>query len=99
MNWPKQHTDLWNKHRVGTEASADSCIVAMATAWRRYAEIHKMRYESSIGEDGVCGEGWAKIGEGLRVLLVGEIGGLDAGTVDSYILDTARNEGVGEDDL
>jgi len=59
----------------------------MLRGWIQYAEEHQKQYESTIGEDGVLGPAWAQIGDGIRQLLNGDLGRLDAGTLDSIIND------------
>src|SRR5689334_8351849 len=77
-------------HRVLAEDS----IARLLQAWARYADAHKGMYGSPIGEDGVLGDEWRTIGLALRGLLNGELGRLDGGTLDAFILDTLRAEGA-----
>jgi hypothetical protein len=72
-------------------------MVDMLKAWAGYAEDHKARYESKIGDDSVIGREWEAIGDALRGLLNGETGALDCGTVDGFILRTMRANGVNTD--
>lgn len=69
-------------------------IVRMLDAWKEYAADHKARYESPIGDDGVLGAYWESIGDALRGLLNGETGRLDCGTLDGFILDTMKENGI-----
>jgi hypothetical protein len=64
--------------------------------WALYADAHRERYGSGIGDDGVLGPEWAKMGEAIRGLLNGDIGSLDAGTLDAFIGETLRAEGFHE---
>lgn len=71
----------------------ESPLVSLIGGWALYADLHKARYESGIGEDGVLGECWARIGVELLGLLNGESGRLDCGTLDGFIRDTLTAEG------
>jgi len=71
-------------------------IVALFKGWLLYADRHKTRFESGIGDDYFLGPEWVKIGLAIRVLLNGELGRLDGGTLDSVILDTLNAEGFDE---
>jgi hypothetical protein len=77
----------------------ETSLVHMLTAWAVYAESHKIRYESPIGEDFVLGTEWRQIGLSLRGLLNGETGRLDCGTLDSFILDTLKENGFGDNEF
>lgn len=68
----------------------------MLIGWKTYAEAHKRRYDSLIGEDYILGPAWKEIGEGIRTLLNGELGNLDGGTLDGFILDTLHENGFTE---
>src|SRR5574342_418587 len=58
-----------------------------------YADTYFKRYESRIGDDGVFGEAWLDALRSVRILLNGEIGRLDGGTVDSLIVAMSKLEG------
>lgn len=78
---------------------AELPIVTLLSAWANYADRHKLRYESGIGEDYVLGPAWAKIGASIRTLLNGESGRLDCGTLDSFLCTTLAAEGYNPDEL
>ena len=63
----------------------------------QYADYHQRRYESRIGDDGVLGDPWADILKSARVLLNGECGRLDCGTVDGLICEMLEAEGFDVD--
>ena len=88
--WQTRHNNAAVRPRAGTEES----LVAMLRGWATYAHVHKESYDSPIGDDGVLGPEWQAIGESLRGLLNGDIGRLDGGTVDSFIVDTLRDNGA-----
>lgn len=60
-------------------------IVEMLNGWSRYAVAYRQRYESEIGTDSVLGHAWLNVAKGIHEMLNGEIGRLDAGTLDSVI--------------
>jgi len=72
-------------------------IVSLFSGRLKYADEHKWKYHSGIGEDGLLGDEWAKIGGALRGLLNGETGRFDCGTLDKLIADTLRAEGFDPD--
>lgn len=61
-------------------------IVTLLNGWLEYAETHRDRYGSLIGEDYVLGAAWADMGLALRAMLNGETGRLDCGTLDGMIV-------------
>lgn len=74
-------------------------IVHLIAGWARYADVHRDRFESGIGEDGFLGPAWAAMGANIRTLLNGELGRLDGGTLDSFLCDTLVAEGFDPDTL
>lgn len=84
---PKLPGDWKERHN----SAVDSYISAVSD--------HRARYESPIGDDGVLGPEWRDIGLGIRGLLNGETGRLDCGTLDAFILDTLKAEGIETDGL
>ena len=65
----------------------ERAIVEMLQGWERYATAHQSAYSSEILEDGVLGDAWSQIGEGLLGLLNGHLDRLDGGTLDRKIRD------------
>jgi hypothetical protein len=90
--WKQRHNDA-----VMRPNGKERAIVEMTRAWSDYADKHKVRYESTIGEDGVLGPAWEEIGDALRTLLNGETGNLDCGTMDAFLLKTMAGNGVSTD--
>jgi hypothetical protein len=74
-------------------------IAVMLAGWARYADEHRERFESSLGDDRVLGPMWAAIGSAILGLLNGETGDLDCGTLDAFIRNTMIAEGVNLEDL
>jgi hypothetical protein len=92
--WALKHDEAIDRPR-GFEVP----IVRMLHFWEMYAVEHQKRWESPIGEDYVLGDYWTDIAKGIRGLLNGETGRLDCGTLDSFILETLRENGVETDGL
>lgn len=96
--WQDRHDTEWRSVHAAP-IQEGRCIAAMLKAWQGYAQAHKTRHDSLIGDDGVLGREWARIGGALRGLLNGQTDNLDCGTVDAFILTTAAQNGVKEDEL
>ena len=84
---------------VGMPTNSEGPLISMLRGWLNYADRHYLAYESTIGEDGVLGPEWAKIGASLRELLNGELGRLDGGTLDGVLYDTLKAEGFDPDQM
>jgi len=69
-------------------------IMQILSGWEDYADRHRKRYESLIGDDGFLGPQWEAIGDALRSLLNGELGRLDGGTMDGAILKIMEDNGI-----
>jgi hypothetical protein len=87
--WERRH----NAAVIAPVPTYEAGLVGMLKGWATYASDYTARYETPIGEDYVLGVAWQKIGEELRTLLNGELGRLDGGTLDSFILGTLRENG------
>lgn len=72
-------------------------IVGMFKAWYEYAVLHELRFDSMIGDDYILGKAWSEIGSQLRVLLNGECGRLDCGTLDAFVFNTMKDHNVDMD--
>lgn len=92
--WAQRHNVALAVGVYNRPTSFASAMVSMLMGWEAYAKQHKQRYESPIGEDGVLGQEWQAIGEGLIGLLNGELGELDGGTLDAFLRDTMRENGI-----
>ena len=88
--WHERHRDAV----IAPASDKEMPLVFMLRGWAEYADQHARRYESKIGDDGVLGPAWESIGDAMRGLLNGETGRLDCGTLDGFILDTMRANGV-----
>ena len=92
--WRERHNEA-----VARPTGVERPIVALINTWIDYAQAHEKAYESSIGEDGVLGPQWAKIGAALRMLLNGDLRRLDGGTLDKCIGDALHDAGFNPDEL
>lgn len=94
--WQDRHDEAI-KHRAifqNKHYAMETPMVDMLRGWAEYAEDHKARYETPVGDDGVLGAYWESMGDALRGLLNGETGRLDCGTLDGFILNTMKFHGV-----
>lgn len=81
-NYFEPHRREWNKR--------GNPIPEGVKAWVKYAEGYKSYL---LSEDAVLGPAWYDWGKGLRGLLNGDLGDLDAGTIDCLIHDTLIKQG------
>lgn len=89
--WQARHVEAMRNPIKGEKP-----IVQTLDALKDYAFWHKVRYDSLIGEDGVLGQYWADIANGLIGLLNGETGRLDCGLIDGQIRELAKVNEVDE---
>lgn len=82
-----------------TYSAFESAIVNSYVAAVDYADAHLHRYKSPIGEDYVLGPAWVNWLRSIRVLLNGETGGLDCGTMDRNLIELAEEHGMRLDDI
>ncbi len=87
-SWIARHRDA-----VSEPKGAETPIVGLFWAWLTYADTHRARFESGIGEDYVLGPVWATIGRSLRELLNSDCGRLDCGTLDGIVCNVLAAEG------
>ena len=76
-----------------------SALRAMLVGWERYALAFRDRYECDISTDGVLGDQWLAVGEGLRQLLGGDTGGWDCGSINHNIVRIMGEHGFPREDL
>ena len=77
-----------------TEANRPGmAILSMLSGLAIYADWHRGRFGSDIADDGVIGREWREALGAVRGLLNGELSGLDAGTVDSTIVEMGKAAG------
>lgn len=73
----------------------ERAIVGMIKSLEEYARAYRRSWDSPIGEDYVLGaDGFKPMVEGLRVLLNGDSGRLDCGTIDGYLLKLCADNAV-----
>lgn len=88
----KRHYDAMTNPKSEFEAA----IVLMIRGFAEYADAHKVRYDSPIGEDFVLGRPWKQIGKSIIDLLNGETGRIDCGTIDGLIRKIAKEQNATE---
>ncbi len=71
---------------------AGDSLAQAINAWCEYASAHLRRHESPIGADYILGDAWKYWGLQLRILLNGETGDLDCGTLDTIIHDNLKEQ-------
>ena len=81
--WKYRHLQAMQVHPVGVAVRA----------WCEYAAMVDKEFGHQIGQDTALRDHWAAWGEGLRRLLDGPTGGLDAGTVCAIIEDNLTAQG------
>lgn len=79
----------WQTHCKGTSHPVWQMLLTLC----RIADNHKARYASNIGDDGVLGDHWEQMVQGLRGMLNGDCGTLDCGTVDHILCHMLEIEG------
>jgi hypothetical protein len=86
--WQDRHMSA-----LRTPRGFEAALRDMIEAWARYADEHRARYGSGIGEDHVLGDAWMELGRGILVLLNGEAGRFDCGTLGGFIRSALTTEG------
>lgn len=98
--WDTRHNSaLHLGNGAAISSTHEGAIVNMLRGWENYAKAHKVRFESPIGNDYVLGPAWQEIGQGIRTLLNGELGRLDGGTLDGFVLNTMAENGIDTENL
>lgn len=77
----------------------EQAIAHMVKGWELYAEAHRVRFGTSIGNDYFFRPHWLAIGQGLLAMLNGETGRLHCGLVDRLIRDAVRKHVPGQTDI
>ncbi len=107
--WQDSHDKAWQgaiipgnfppRNESEGKAHTERAMVSMLKGWAAYATGHRAQHGSMIGDDGFLGPLWLEMGKSLRGLLNGEIGRMDGGTVDSFIIETLEANGFTQADL
>lgn len=92
--WFERHLNAWH-----TPKKTEAPIVAFIKAIAQYADAHRERFETGIGDDGFLGPLWLEMIRSTRGLLNGDCGRLDCGTLDHMLCEMARAEGTDDSDL
>ena len=90
-------TEAWKQNHIKAMVEPvrfEIPISSMLRAIQDYAALYRERFESTIGNDGVLGEGLKDMIQGLRVLLNGDCGRIDCGTIDSKLCELAERHGI-----
>ncbi len=85
--WDKRHND------AVIAPGPREAIIPLLKAWARYAEAHKRQNEAPIGEDYYARPYFEEIAHGMNGLLSMDIGRLDGGTLNRFILETLEENG------
>lgn len=93
--WSRRHFQATLNPKEGAEFA----IVGLIRAWLCYADSHHASYGCGIGQDGVLGECWSKIGNEIRGLLNGDLGRLDGGTLDGILCRILTEQGFDPDSI
>ena len=95
VGWKKRHLLALDGNATGAARppALQQSVAFLIRGWCGYAEAHQHAYEDGIGEDHVLGDPWFAIGMAIRELLNGEIGHLDAGTLDTILVDNLIEQG------
>lgn len=88
--WRVKHNEA-----VRNPAGFEVAIMGLLLGLETYRVEHALHYAANVGDDGVLCEGVIDIAKGIRTLLNGEIGRLDGGTIDGYLVGLLRE--CGED--
>ena len=92
--WWRNHLQAWSSPR-GVERGITGLFKAAAD----YADTHKARFETPIGEDYFLGtDGFLPLIKAIRVFLNGELGRLDGGTLDALLFAMLEEAGFTEAD-
>lgn len=97
QEWARRHLMAWEFGNASADHGpkrTEAIIRDQIIAWARYGEQHRMVYRQDIGKDGVLGIGFKAIGQAIRILLQGQTGRLDQGTLDKLVLNIAESCGV-----
>lgn len=103
--WHGRHVKAWwtpgssGPGAHGEGRHFERCVRDLFIALADYADAHALRYESDLGEDYVLGPAWLDALKSARVLLNGETGRLDCGTLDALAFDMAEAAGFERDSL
>lgn len=93
--WRTRHNDA-----VSNPGRLEHPIIYAALAIGNYSKNYAINYGANVAEDAILGqEAILPMIRAFRTLLNGELGRLDAGTLDAWILAVAKEAGFTEEDL
>jgi hypothetical protein len=97
-DWCRRHAMAWElsgtHHQTTNSQRLEAALRDTIIGWAKMAEEHRISYGSFIGEDGVLGRAWKGIGISLLIMLNGDLGRFDGGTLDKLIREIAEASGV-----
>ncbi|HEY7195492.1 MAG TPA: hypothetical protein VH439_17245 [Gemmatimonadales bacterium] len=100
-DWARRHVAAFSRAATlvyrADVAEPAGAVVNLIVALGAYADAHYQRYETAIGTDGVLGQAWAEIAQGILTLLNGDLGPLDGGTCDGMIREIMRTNNINPD--
>lgn len=100
-SWATRYADAMVEGSMFTDTALKQSggVAQLVFGWAAYADAHRLRFGSMVGEDGFLGPHWGEIGVMLTYLLNGDIGRLDGGLTDTLIRDIAELNGIDLDNL
>ncbi len=90
-NFSQEHWKSEHVSAVHFPEGFERPIVRLWAAWTDYAQEYQRRYEQPIQEDYILGDAWQALGQNLLRLLDGNIGRLDAGTLESIVTENLQS--------
>jgi len=89
VEWMHRHLQAWHHPRP-----AEAALKELIMAWANYATQHFVRHLSHIGEDGFLSKPFISTGQSLLLMLNGDLGRFDGGTLDALIREIAQCAGA-----
>ena len=84
---------------VSSPDSSEKPLIDLIQFLHDFRKNHAKNSDSPLAEDSYTGPIWLEILKGARGLLSTELGRLDGGILDSYILEELTEAGFSESDL
>jgi len=94
QSWQYRH-----KIALAQPNEIEAPIVNLLTVLDSYDRQHVTRFGSAVANDYILGAAWLEIAKAARTLLNGDLGRLDAGSLDKTILDLVETAGFSEEEL
>jgi hypothetical protein len=97
FEWMRRHMMAWELSDAGESTGKmklEATVRDLVIAWARHGEAHRIVHGTNIGEDQYLGFAWKAQAQALLMMLNGELGRLDGGTLDKIIRAVAETCGV-----